>query len=317
MGRVVLSGGAGFIGSHLSRALLDRGDAVVCVDNLLTGSAANIADLEGRSDFEFLKHDVIIPFEVDGPVDAVMHFASPASPADFARIPLEILSVGSNGTRNMLDLAVQHRARFMVASTSEVYGDPLVHPQPETYWGNVNTIGPRSVYDEAKRFGEAITMAYHRVHALDVRILRIFNTYGTAMRPDDGRAVSNLLVQAIRGEPLTVYGDGSQTRSFCYVEDEVRGILALLDCDYVGPVNIGNPNEFTILELAQNVIEATGSQSPIEFLPLPQDDPMQRKPDITLAKRILGWEPTIQLPEGLARTAAYFRERLDAPSPPG
>ncbi|MBA3653660.1 MAG: SDR family oxidoreductase [Actinobacteria bacterium] len=317
MGRVVLSGGAGFIGSHLSRALLDRGDAVVCVDNLLTGSTANIADLEGRSDFEFLKHDVIIPFEVDGPVDAVMHFASPASPADFARIPLEILSVGSNGTRNMLDLAVQHRARFMVASTSEVYGDPLVHPQPETYWGNVNTIGPRSVYDEAKRFGEAITMAYHRVHALDVRILRIFNTYGTAMRPDDGRAVSNLLVQAIRGEPLTVYGDGSQTRSFCYVEDEVRGILALLDCDYVGPVNIGNPNEFTILELAQNVIEATGSQSPIEFLPLPQDDPMQRKPDITLAKRILGWEPTIQLPEGLARTAAYFRERLDAPSPPG
>jgi dTDP-glucose 4,6-dehydratase len=313
MARIVLSGGAGFIGSHLSRALLARGDEVVCVDNQLPGSADNVADLADHDGFEFLKQDVTQPFEVDGPVDAVMHFASPASPADFARIPLEILDVGSQGTRRLLDLAVDRGARFMMASTSEVYGDPLVHPQPESYWGNVNTIGPRSVYDEAKRFSEAITMAYHRVHDLDVRLLRIFNTYGPQMRPDDGRVVSNMLVQAIKGEPLTVYGDGRQTRSFCYVEDEVRGIIALLDSDYVGPVNIGNPNEFTILELAEKVLEVTGTEVPIEFLPLPADDPTQRKPDITLAKRVLGWEPAIELAEGLARTAEYFRTRVEAP----
>jgi nucleoside-diphosphate-sugar epimerase len=313
MGRVVVSGGAGFIGSHLCRALLARGDSVVCVDNLLTGAAENVAGLEGGGDFEFLRHDVTTPLDISGAVDAVMHFASPASPADFERIPIEILDVGSLGTRNMLDLALKNGARFMVASTSEVYGDPLVHPQPETYWGNVNSIGPRSVYDEAKRFAEAITMAYHRLHGLDVRILRIFNTYGPRMRPDDGRAVSNFLVQAIRGEPLTVYGDGSQTRSFCYVDDEVRGILALLDSDYVGPVNVGNPNEFTILELAHRVLEVTGAQVEIVHRPLPVDDPKQRKADITLARRLLGWEPAVQLAEGLEHTAAWFRECLGTP----
>jgi dTDP-glucose 4,6-dehydratase len=310
MGRVVVSGGAGFIGSHLCRALVNRGDAVVCVDNLVTGAAANVADLAGNPAFEFIEHDVTAPFEVDGSVDAVMNFASPASPADFARIPIEILDVGSIGTRNLLDLALKHGARFMMASTSEVYGDPLVHPQPETYWGNVNSIGPRSVYDEAKRFSEALTMAYHRHHGLDVRLLRIFNTYGPQMRPDDGRAVSNFLVQAIKNEPLTVYGDGSQTRSFCYVEDEVRGIVALLDSDYVGPVNVGNPTEFTILELANLAIEATSSTSTIEYLPLPTDDPTQRKPDISLAKKLLGWEPTVPLAEGLQHTAAWFRQAL-------
>jgi dTDP-glucose 4,6-dehydratase len=312
MGRVVVSGGAGFIGSHLCRALLARGDRVVCVDNLVTGATANVADLDGEDAFEFIHHDVTTPLDVNSPIDAVMHFASPASPADFARIPIEILEVGSAGTRNLLDVARKNNARFMLASTSEVYGDPLVHPQPETYWGNVNSIGPRSVYDEAKRFGEAMTMAYHRHHGVDVRLLRIFNTYGPQMRPDDGRVVSNFLVQAIKGEPLTVYGDGGQTRSFCYVADEVRGILALLDSDYVGPVNVGNPNEFTILELAQMVLELTGASSSIEFLPLPQDDPMQRKPDITLAKSLLGWEPTIELAEGLEHTAAWFRTCLGA-----
>ncbi|HZN14708.1 MAG TPA: UDP-glucuronic acid decarboxylase family protein [Acidimicrobiales bacterium] len=312
MGRVLVSGGAGFIGSHLCRALLARGDAVVCVDNLVTGAAANVADLEDDARFEFVRHDVTTPVDVNGPLDAVMHFASPASPADFARIPIEILEVGSVGTRNLLDVARKNNARFMLASTSEVYGDPLVHPQPETYWGNVNSIGPRSVYDEAKRFGEAMTMAYHRHHGVDVRLLRIFNTYGPQMRPDDGRAVSNFLVQAIQGQPLTVYGDGSQTRSFCYVADEVRGILALLDSDYVGPVNVGNPGEFTILELAQLALDVTGSSSSIEYLPLPQDDPMQRKPDITLATSRLGWEPTVQLAEGLEHTAAWFRTCLGA-----
>jgi nucleoside-diphosphate-sugar epimerase len=312
LSRVVVAGGAGFIGSHLCRALLDRGDRVVCVDNLLTGAAGNLADLEGNDRFEFVQHDVTTPLDVAGSVDAVMHMASPASPADFARIPIEILDVGSVGTRNLLDLALKHNARFLLASTSEVYGDPLVHPQTEAYWGNVNSIGPRSVYDEAKRFAEAMTMAYHRHHGVDVRIVRIFNTYGPQMRPDDGRAVSNFLVQAIRGQPLTVYGDGSQTRSFCYVDDEVRGIVALLDSDYVGPVNIGNPGEFTILELAERVLTLTGASSPIEFRPLPVDDPTQRKPDITLAKQLLGWEPTIELAEGLERTAGWFRKCLGA-----
>ena len=310
MSRVVVSGGAGFIGSHLCRALLARGDEVVCIDNLLTGSRDNVAGLAGEAGFTFVEQDVTKPVAVEGAVDRVMHLASPASPADFERIPIQILEVGSYGTHNLLELARAKGARFFLASTSEVYGDPLVHPQPETYWGNVNTIGPRSVYDEAKRFAEAITMAYHRSHDVDVRIVRIFNTYGPQMRPDDGRVVSNFLVQAILGKPLTVYGDGQQTRSFCYVEDEVRGLIALLDSGYVGPVNIGNPNEFTMLELAEQVLDVTGSSSTLEFLPLPQDDPTQRKPDITLARSALGWEPAIQLREGLERTAAYFRSRV-------
>ncbi len=313
--RVVVAGGAGFIGSHLCRALVARGDGVVCVDNLLTGEAGNVADLHDDARFEFVQHDVTTPLDLPAPIDAVMHLASPASPADFTRIPIEILDVGSLGTRHLLDLARKHDARFLLASTSEVYGDPLVHPQPETYWGNVNSIGPRSVYDEAKRFAEAMTMAYHRHHGADVRIVRIFNSYGPQMRPGDGRAVSNLLVQAIRGDALTVYGDGSQTRSFCYIDDEVRGIIALLDSNYVGPVNIGNPGEFTILELAHRVLAVTGSSSPIEFRALPADDPTQRKPDISLARRVLGWEPSIELDEGLELTAAYFRQRLEAPSP--
>jgi dTDP-glucose 4,6-dehydratase len=247
---------------------------------------------------------------VAGPVDAVLHFASPASPADFERIPIPILKVGSLGTMHMLGLAKDKGARLLLASTSEVYGDPQVHPQTEDYWGHVNPIGPRGVYDEAKRFAEAMTMAYHRYHGVDVRIVRIFNTYGDLMRPDDGRAVSNFMVQAISGKPITIYGDGTQTRSFCFVDDEVKGILALLASDYVGPVNIGNPDEYTILELARIIIEVTGSSSEIVFEPLPVDDPTQRRPDISLARSVLGWEPETPLREGLERTAAYFRQRL-------
>ncbi|HEX6596863.1 MAG TPA: UDP-glucuronic acid decarboxylase family protein [Acidimicrobiales bacterium] len=305
--RVVVTGGAGFLGSHLCRALLDRGDEVVAIDNLSTGSLRNIEALFANQRFMFQHHNVSNFVHVPGHVDAVLHFASPASPADFARIPIAILKVGSLGTHNTLGLAKDKSARYLLASTSEVYGDPLVHPQPETYWGNVNPIGPRGVYDEAKRFAEAMTMAYHRHHDVDVRIVRIFNTYGPQMRPDDGRAVSNFLVQALAGKPLTVYGDGSQTRSFCYADDEVRGFLALLESDYVGPVNIGNPNEYTILELAEAVLEVTGSSSPIEFLPLPVDDPMQRKPDITLAQSLFSWKPEVDLHSGLARTAEWFR----------
>lgn len=308
MARVVVTGGAGFLGSHLCRALLARGDEVVAIDNLVTGSLRNIEGLFGRPDFTFLHHDVSNYIHVRGPVDAVLHFASPASPADFERIPIQILKVGSLGTHKALGLAKEKGARFLLASTSEVYGDPKVHPQPETYWGNVNPIGPRGVYDEAKRFAEAMTFAYHRHHGVDVRVVRIFNTYGTHMRADDGRAVSNFLTQALDGKPITVYGDGSQTRSFCYVEDEVRGFLALLDSDYVGPVNIGNPNEFTILELAEAVLRVTGSTSEINFSPLPVDDPTQRKPDITLASSVLGWSPSIDLETGLARTAEWFRD---------
>jgi dTDP-glucose 4,6-dehydratase len=308
--RVVVSGGAGFLGSHLCQALLDRGDEVVAIDNLLTGSVDNVADVAGRAGFEFREEDVRLPVQVEGAVDAVMHLASPASPADFASMPIEILTVGSQGTQQLLDLARGKGARFFLASTSEVYGDPLVHPQPETYWGNVNPNGPRSVYDEAKRYAEALTMAYHRHVGADVRIVRIFNTYGPRMRPDDGRVVSNFLVQALRGEPLTLYGDGSQTRSFCYVEDEVRGFLALLDSDHVGPVNIGNPVEFTVQELARLVLDVTGSESPIVHRPLPQDDPTRRCPDTSLARRLLGWEPKVDLREGLVRTAAWFESRL-------
>jgi dTDP-glucose 4,6-dehydratase len=308
--RVVVTGGAGFIGSHLCEELLADGNQVVAIDNLVTGRTENIEHLVANDGFEFVERDVSDSIDVSGQVDAVMHFASPASPADFARIPIAILKVGSLGTMHALDLAKEKGARFLLASTSEVYGDPQVHPQTEDYWGHVNPIGPRSVYDEAKRFAEATTMAYHRHHGVDVRIVRIFNTYGDGMRPDDGRAVSNFLVQALEGKPLTVYGDGCQTRSFCFVDDEVRGILALLASDHVGPVNIGNPDEYTILELAKTVLEVTGSSSEIVFEPLPVDDPMQRKPDITLARTVLGWEPTIALRDGVEKTAAYFRERL-------
>ena len=305
-----MAGGAGFIGSHVCDELLARGDRVVAVDNLLTGRRANLAHLEGRDGFRFLEHDVCEPLALDETVHAVMDLASPASPVDFRTLALEILAVGSTGTRNLLELASAHEARFFLASTSEVYGEPLVHPQPETYWGNVNPIGPRSCYDEAKRFSEALTTAYARSRGLDVRIVRIFNTYGPRMRPDDGRVVTNFVVQALTGQPLTIYGDGKQTRSFCYVDDEVRGLLALLDGPIAGPVNIGNPNEFTMLELAEMVLEITRSVSTITFEPLPADDPTQRKPDITLASTHLGWSPTVQLREGLERTTAWLRDAL-------
>ncbi|HEY2999039.1 MAG TPA: UDP-glucuronic acid decarboxylase family protein [Acidimicrobiales bacterium] len=307
MARVVVTGGAGFLGSHLCDALLARGDEVVAIDNLLTGSVDNIEHLFGQPGFTFVVHDVSQYVWVPGPVDAVLHFASPASPADFERIPIQILKVGSLGTHNCLGLAKAKSARFFLASTSEVYGDPQVHPQPESYWGHVNPIGPRGVYDEAKRFAEAMTMAYHRAQAVDVRIVRIFNTFGPRLRLDDGRAISNFVYQALLGKPITVFGDGRQTRSFCYVADEVRGFLALLDGDITGPVNIGNPAEYTVLELAEMVIEVTGSTSEIVFEPLPVDDPTQRQPDITLARTRLGWEPEVDLREGLARTADWFR----------
>jgi dTDP-glucose 4,6-dehydratase len=305
--RVVVTGGAGFLGSHLCRALLARGDSVVAIDNLVTGSLDNLDGLSAHPRFSFVHSDVSKFVHVPGQVDAVLHFASPASPVDFDRIPIQILKVGGLGTHNTLGLAKDKGARYFLASTSEVYGDPLVHPQPESYWGNVNPLGPRSVYDEAKRFAEAMTMAYHRHHGVDVRIVRIFNTYGPSMRPDDGRVVSNFLVQALAGKPITIHGDGKQTRSFCYVDDEIRGLLALLDSDHVGPVNIGNPNEFTVLELAEKVIELTGSSSELQFDPRPVDDPAQRRPDLTLARSLLGWEPEIGLDEGLARTADWFR----------
>jgi dTDP-glucose 4,6-dehydratase len=306
--RVVVTGGAGFLGSHLCEALLARGDTVVCLDNLSTGNLRNIEHLFGRDGFEFVKHDVTNYVYVRGDVDAVMHFASPASPKDYLEMPIQTLKVGSLGTHKTLGLAKDKGARFFLASTSEVYGDPEVHPQPESYWGHVNPIGPRGVYDEAKRFAEAMTMAYHRFHGVDVRIVRIFNTFGPKMRPQDGRVVSNFLVQALSGKPLTIYGDGSQTRSFCYVDDEVRGFLALLDSDLAGqPCNIGNPGEFTVKELAELVIQVTNSDSEIVYEALPVDDPTQRKPDLTLARAHLGWEPTIQLREGLERTAEYFR----------
>ena len=308
--RVVVSGGAGFLGSALCRALLDRGDEVVCVDNLITGVEENVAELMTNRRFMFIHHDVSNHLIVPGDVDAVMHLASPASPKDFTEIPIKILKVGSLGTHNLLGLAHARNARFFLASTSEVYGDPLIHPQVETYWGNVNPIGPRGVYDEAKRFAEAMTMAYHRQHGVDVRIVRIFNTYGVRFRPSDGRVVSNFIMQALQGKPITVYGKGEQTRSFTYVDDEIRGFLLLLDSDYVGPVNIGNPNEFTIAQLADLVLELTGSASPIIYEPLPQDDPTQRRPDITLARTVLGWSPDVELREGLARTIEWFRTKI-------
>jgi len=304
--RVVVTGGAGFLGSHLCEALVARGDRVVAVDDLSTGVADNVASLRAHASFELVVADVSQGVPVEGPVDAVLHFASPASPPDYLARPLETLAVGSEGTRHALDLAAASGARFVLASTSEVYGDPLVHPQPETYWGNVNPVGPRSVYDEAKRFAEALTMATRRAQGVDVGIVRIFNTYGPRLRPGDGRVVSNFLVQAIEGRPLTVYGDGSQTRSLCFVDDEVAGILALLDSGLVGPVNIGNPNELTVLELAHAVLALTASSSAIAFEPLPTDDPTRRRPDITVARRELAWEPVVALEEGLRKTAEFF-----------
>jgi nucleoside-diphosphate-sugar epimerase len=308
--RVVVTGGAGFLGSHLADELLARGDEVVAVDNLSTGFERNIAHLSGHTGFTFVKADVCDGIFVDGAVDAVMHFASPASPPRYLELPIETLRVGSIGTEMALQLAEQKGARFMVASTSEVYGDPLVHPQPETYWGHVNPIGPRSCYDEAKRYAEAVTMAYRRARGIDTVILRIFNTYGPRLDPGDGRVISNLLSQALSGAPMTVYGDGSQTRSFCFVADEVRGILALLDSGLEGPVNIGNPHEFTMLELVEQVRAVTATSSVVEHRSLPVDDPKQRQPDITIARTQLGWEPLVQLADGLERTAVWFRSVL-------
>jgi dTDP-glucose 4,6-dehydratase len=305
--RVVITGAAGFLASHLTDRFLANGDAVVGIDNFLTGRPANLAHLAGNPKFEFIEHDVSTPYDVDGPVDGVLHFASAASPPDYQEYPIETLLVGSEGTRYGLELAKRKGARFFLASTSEVYGDPQVHPQPETYWGYVNSIGPRSMYDEAKRFAEAMVMAYHRTHGVDTRIVRIFNTYGPRMRPEDGRVVSNFLVQALQGKPLTMYGDGSQTRSFCYVSDEVEGIFRLFNSDRTLPTNIGNPIEFTMLELAQQVLAVTGSSSKIEFLPLPGDDPKVRQPDITVARTVLGWEPKVPLREGLEKSLPYFQ----------
>ena len=305
-GRVVVLGGSGFLGSHLCDQLLARGDAVVCVDDFSTGRRGNVAHLLGHAGFELVEADISTGIPVDGDVTGVFNLASPASPPDYLARPLETLAAGSEGTRLGLELAADHGARFLMASTSEVYGDPDVHPQAETYWGHVNPVGPRSVYDEAKRFSEALTMAHHRTLGTDVAIARIFNTYGPRLRPDDGRVVSNFLLQAMRGESLTVYGDGSQSRSLCYVEDEVRGLLALYDSDLTGPVNIGNPDEYTVLELARTIIDLLGSSSTVEHRPLPTDDPTRRRPDITVARAELGWEPTTSLEEGLTRTAEYL-----------
>lgn len=310
MPRTLITGGAGFLGSHLCDRLIREGHQVICLDNLITGITENIAHLIGHDAFRFIKLDVTEYLYIEGPLDYVLHFASPASPVDYQRLPIQTLKVGSLGTHKALGLAKAKGARFLLASTSEVYGDPVVHPQREEYWGNVNPVGPRGVYDEAKRFAEAMTMAYHRYHGLDTRIVRIFNTYGPRMRPNDGRVVSNFINQALRGEPLTVYGDGSQTRSFCYVSDLVEGLYRLLMSDEVNPVNIGNPKEFTVLNLADMVLKAVGGPSAIEFRPLPLDDPRVRQPDIGLATLTLGWEPKVQIAEGLALTIEYFRQQL-------
>ena len=309
MSRIVITGAAGFIGSHLSEALLDRGHSVVGIDNLLTGDTANIAHLANR-DFVFVKHDVTNYINVDGPVDAVLHWASPASPIDYLELPIPTLKVGALGTHKALGLAKAKHARFVIASTSEVYGDPLEHPQKETYWGNVNPIGPRGVYDEAKRFAEAMTTAYHRYHGLDAKIVRIFNTYGPRMRLRDGRAVPAFMSQALTGEDVTIFGSGQQTRSFCYVTDLVDGIIRLMESDINEPVNIGNPQEMTIEEIARTIIRLTGSRSRIVYRPLPEDDPKVRQPDITRARTLLGWEPKVGLEDGLTRTLEYFRKKI-------
>jgi dTDP-glucose 4,6-dehydratase len=311
--RVLITGAAGFLGSHLTDRFLADGHSVVGLDNFVTGHRDNIAHLAGHERFSFVQHDISTYTRIDGGLDGVLHLASPASPIDYLELPIQTLKVGSLGTHNALGVAKAKGARFFIASTSEVYGDPLVHPQTEDYWGNVNPVGPRGVYDEAKRFSEAITMAYHTYHGLDTRIVRIFNTYGPRMRPRDGRVVSNFIVQALMGEPLTVYGDGSQTRSFCYVSDEIEGIYRLFMHGDHKPTNIGNPDEYTVRQLAELVVELTGTSSPIVYEPLPADDPKVRKPDITRARAMLGWEPTVHVRDGLARTIEYFARHVGTP----
>ena len=309
--RTLITGGAGFLGSHLCDRLLKEEHEVICMDNLSTGSMDNISHLIGDERFQFIHYNVTEYIYVEGPLDHIVHFASPASPVDYLEMPIQTLKVGSLGTHKALGLTKQKKARFLIASTSEVYGDPLVHPQPESYYGNVNPIGPRGVYDEAKRFAEAITMAYHRYHGIDTRIARIFNTYGPRMRMNDGRVVPSLLCQALKGEDLTVFGDGTQTRSFCYVSDLIEGIYRLLMSDEVNPVNIGNPIEMNVLEFAQEVLRITGSKSKIVFKPLPQDDPKVRQPDITKIKQVLNWEPKVSLKDGLKETILYFKKKLN------
>jgi dTDP-glucose 4,6-dehydratase len=304
--RALVTGGAGFLGSHLCGRLLDEGLEVVCMDNLITGSLNNIESYFGRDGFTFVHHDVTNFIHVPGELDYILHFASPASPIDYLKLPIQTLKVGSLGTHKAIGLAKSKGARFLLASTSETYGDPLVHPQPENYWGNVNPVGPRGVYDEAKRFAEAITMAYHRHHGVDTRIVRIFNTYGPRMRAGDGRVVPAFICQALAGKPLTAFGDGSQTRSFCFVADLIEGIWRLLNSDYVNPMNIGNPAEMTVLEFAKEIIRITGSSSEIVFEPLPEDDPKVRQPDISLARKVLDWEPQVLLADGLKETIAFF-----------
>ncbi len=314
--RIVITGGAGFLGSHLCDHFLNLGHEVICLDNLLTGTVENIAHLLGNERFRFYKHDVTEYIFIGKSVDAVLHFASPASPRDYLELPIQTLKVGALGTHKTIGLAKHEGARFLMASTSETYGDPLVNPQPESYWGNVNPIGLRGVYDEAKRFAEALVMAYHRYHGVDTRIARIFNTYGPRMRPHDGRVVSNFIVQALKGEPLTVYGKGDQTRSFCYVEDEINGLAKLLQApdteDIHLPINIGNPHELTVLEIAEKIVRLTGSRSKIVFEPLPEDDPKVRRPDITRATQFLDWKPQISLEDGLTRTIEYFKKKLES-----
>ena len=308
--RAIVTGGAGFLGSHLCERLVADGWRVACVDNLVTGAAKNVAHLREHKSFESIQHNVSEPLYMDDGVDAVLHFASPASPLDYADHPIATLKVGTLGTHNMLGLARAKNALFLLASTSEVYGDPQVSPQPETYWGNVNPLGPRAVYDEAKRAAEAFTMAYHRAHGMKTRIIRIFNTYGPRMRINDGRAVPNFLLQALQNEPITVFGDGSQTRSLCYVDDLIEGVVRLLDADFTDPVNLGTDEEITMLQLANGIRRLCGSTSEIVYKPLPEDDPKQRRPDLTRARRIIGWEPRTSLEAGLVKTIAYFRERL-------
>jgi len=309
--RVVVTGGAGFLGSHLCDAILARGDSAVCVDNLATGRPDNVAHLMDSPEFTFVEADVSLALDVPGPVHAVAHLASPASPPEYLRLPLETLAAGSRGTENALRLAHQHGARFVLASTSEVYGDPAVHPQSEDYWGNVNPVGPRSVYDEAKRFAEALTRAYRDTKGVNAGIIRIFNTYGPRMNAQDGRIVTNFITQALNGDPLTIYGDGSQTRSFCYVDDLIRGIVRMIDSAEAGPVNLGNPEEFTVTEFARLVLRLTGSDSPVEHLPLPVDDPTRRCPVITRARQALGWQPQVRVEDGIRRTIEWFRSRPD------
>ena len=311
MPRTLVTGGAGFLGSHLCEYLIDKGHEVICMDNLITGSKQNISGIKS-SNFRFVNHNVSEFIKLDGDLDYILHFASPASPIDYLELPIQTLKVGALGTHNALGLAKAKNAVFLLASTSEVYGDPLVHPQPEEYWGNVNPIGPRGVYDEAKRFAEAITMAYHRTHGINTKIVRIFNTYGPRMRINDGRAIPNFIKQALTGKDLTVYGNGSQTRSFCFVSDLIEGIFRLLMSEQNEPVNIGNPNEMTIQNLADKILQATGSKSKIVQVPLPEDDPKTRQPNITLAKNLLDWEPKVSLDEGLESTLKYFKEKLNS-----